>query len=271
MLNERTISLVTAYWAEHLNCAADALFSLPSNIVTHSTGLADYSGIFALFRDSCVTVSMPPNHLDFLRAILPVGAVTPASLSAAFLAHSSAVIGPAYIGYADCSALPVHPVRSLASSDLIAMHELRNACDRTEWEHGGCALDVCPASGVFFGGHLVAVAGYEIWGGSIAHISVITHPGFRGYGFARSVVAHLASRALSVRLIPQYRTLDSNLASIRVAEAVGFRRYASSVSIRIDSQGLKNAVATSALTAATSTPPELPGGVASDATPNKAG
>jgi hypothetical protein len=80
----------------------------------------------------------------------------------------------------------------------------------------------------------VALAGSEIWGGCIAHISIITHPDFRGRGFGRSAGAHSAAGAISAGFIPQYRTLDSNLPSMRIAEALGFCRYATSLSIRFD-------------------------------------
>jgi predicted GNAT family acetyltransferase len=93
-----------------------------------------------------------------------------------------------------------------------------------------------PASGVYHGNELVALAGYEVWGEMIAHIAVVTHPAFRGRGFGRCAVAHVARAALAAGLIPQYRTLESNLASIRVAESLGFSlyAYATSVAVRLN-------------------------------------
>ncbi len=236
MLSERTRSLVRRYWAQRLGCAPERLFASPWHIVTHSAELADYPGIFALFRGGGATVSLPPERADRLRALLPDTSVSPAGLCCAFSAYSSAVIGPAYIGYADSPMTPSHhhPARSLAHSDSAALSELRAACDSTEWERGGSASDAEHASGVFIRDRLVAMASYEVWGGVIAHISVISHPALRGQGFGRSAVAHVASRAHCAGLIPQYRTLDSNLASIRVADALGFCRFATSVSLRLD-------------------------------------
>ena len=73
----------------------------------------------------------------------------------------------------------------------------------------------------------------KVWDDVIAHISVVTHPAYRGRGYGRGVVAHLAATALQAGLIPQYRTLDSNTGSIRIAEALGFERYATSVAVRL--------------------------------------
>jgi hypothetical protein len=47
------------------------------------------------------------------------------------------------------------------------------------------------------------------------------------------VVAHLAGVASAEGLIPQYRTLDANIASIRIAESLGFEGYATSVAVRL--------------------------------------
>jgi predicted GNAT family acetyltransferase len=88
---------------------------------------------------------------------------------------------------------------------------------------------------VFVGEQLASVSGYETWGDRVAHISVITHPKQRSRGFGQRAVAHIAMRALDAGLLPQYRTLESNSASIRIAESLGFCRYAISLAIRLKS------------------------------------
>jgi hypothetical protein len=73
-------------------------------------------------------------------------------------------------------------------------------------------------SGVFIDSEIAALAGYEVWGVTIAHISVIMPPAFRRRGFGRSAVAHVIRAVLTAGLVPQYRALQSNRASIRIAE-----------------------------------------------------
>jgi len=205
--NKHTICKVASYWAAHFGCSTEALFAQPLHIVTHAADLAGYDGIFALFRDGAATAS--------------------------FSGSSFTVIGPAYIGYAEIVRPPSRPVRSLAASDASKAGDLRAVCSRPEWEHGGSDVNARPSSGVFAGSELVALAGYEVWGGVLAHISVITHPAYRGRGFGCSAVAHLAHVALAAGLVPQYRTLESNRPSIRIAESLGFVHYASSVAVRL--------------------------------------
>ena len=234
MLNERIISQVTGYWASHLGCPTEVLFAEPLHIITHGVELADYSGIFALFRGKAATVSFPPGCIESFDQLMPAQPATPTSFADAFGASGYVVVGPAYIGYAEDIRLPAYPVRSLTLHDASAVSTLRAACAEIEWEHGGSLVGEQPSSGVFVGDQLVALAGYDVWAGIVAHISVITHPAFRARGFGCSAVAHVAQRALSARLIPQYRTLESNLASIRIADSLGFCHYATSVAVRLD-------------------------------------
>jgi predicted GNAT family acetyltransferase len=165
---------------------------------------------------------------------MPAPPATPACFADAFRASGYVVVGPAYIGYAQDIRSPAHPVRPLTLHDTSAVNTLRAACTETEWEHGGSLLGERSSSGVFVDGQLVALAGYDVWAGIIAHISVVTHPAFRARGFGRSAVAHVVKRALLANLIPQYRTLEFNLASIRIADSLGFCHYATSVAVRLD-------------------------------------
>lgn len=234
MLSEHTISKATSFWASHLGCSTEAIFAQPLHIIPHGADLGDYDGIFALFRGDAATISFPPDCLESLRHLLPPPPLTPAHFADAFSSSGFTVIGPAYVGYAEVVCPPVHPARSLTCRDVSAAGALRAACDEMEWEHGGSLVGEHPSSGVFVGSELVALAGYEVWRGTIAHISVIAHPGFRGRGFGRSTVAHIARAALTAGLVPQYRTLQSNRASIGIAASLGFFHYATSVAVRLN-------------------------------------
>ena len=234
MLNGHTVSIANAYWATHLGCSSDELFAQPLRLLTHGIELADYCGVFALFRGGAVTASIPPDRADTLGALLSSFSHgdSPESFASTLRSVSSAIVGPAYIGYAEAATQPAHSARALGPGDEAALHELQQSCDATEWEHGGSSIEH-PCSAIFVGDRVAALAGYEVWGGTIAHISIITHPDFRSCGFGRSAVAHLAGRAITAGLLPQYRTLQSNRASIRVAERLGFQSYATSIAVRL--------------------------------------
>jgi len=234
MLNPSVVTIANAYWASHLGCSPHSLFAAPLSIQIHGGDLADYWGAFAMFRHGAAIVSLPSTCADKLKGLLSPVLVgcSPDSFARSLDPVASVVIGPASIGYATAVHRPEHPARPLTPGDVVALRALQQACDATEWEHGGCAAD-SRASGVFAKDHLVAVASYEVWGGTIAHVSVITHPDFRGQGLGRSAVAHVARRAILSDLLPQYRTLESNAGSIRIAESLGFQHYATSMAVRL--------------------------------------
>lgn len=234
MLNQWAVSIANAYWSVHFGCPTEELFAEPFRTLTHGDKLADYRGAWALLRNRSVMISIPPDGSETLQSLLSAVSrgCSPESFAAALQSISAAVIGPAYIGYAAIVSGPVHPARALGPGDDAALGTLQRSCDPIEWEHGGSSIEQ-PSSGVFCGGQLVAVAGYEMWGRTIAHISVVTHPEFRGRGLGRSAVAHLASRATAAGLLPQYRTLESNRPSLRVADSLGFQRYATSIAVRL--------------------------------------
>jgi GNAT superfamily N-acetyltransferase len=204
-LSRDSLAAIEAYWAEDLGCSADAL-KKDELVITRQGGL----GLFIFARRGTV-VSVP------------------ATL------ESGRIIGPAFIGYADAQTFAPkgEPVgRLLHDADDAAVSELRAACDPTEWKHGGPA-ESATRIGIFQDDELHGLASFERWGERIAHISVITHPAFRGHGLGKAAVAEATGVALERNLVAQYRTLVSNAPSMAIASGLGFRRYASTLAIRV--------------------------------------
>jgi RimJ/RimL family protein N-acetyltransferase len=81
---------------------------------------------------------------------------------------------------------------------------------------------------------LLALAGYEVWNDTIAHIAVVTHPLHRGRSLGGAAVALAARHALQARLVPQYRTLRANAPSLGIASRLRFREYGFSVYVRLN-------------------------------------
>lgn len=224
------------YWASHLGIPSERLFSEPLSVIGHSGELTGYGGVFALFRDGAKVISLPPERAELIR---PLIVKLPADFSLDDLEEvlrpfASMVIGPAFIGYTDSVAAAPQAARLLTSNDTAAVAALRAACREDEWEHGGSEAVEHTAVGVFVDDQLAALAGYEIWGGTIAQISVITRPAHRGRGFGTAAVAQITAHALAAGLLPQFRTLDSNQHSMRIAEWLGFKRYATSLAMRME-------------------------------------
>jgi GNAT superfamily N-acetyltransferase len=227
--------IADTYWASHFGCGSTG-FRRPGVRVQHHAGELDgYHGVFALFREQSASISIPKalsrSMEDALRS-LPPHAV-PGDVAAILNPAAIRVIGPAAIGYANAIHASTGFARQLAIADEPSVQCLRAACDTEEWEHGGSDLTQAVCAGVFMGTELTALAGYQIWGGSIAHISVVTHPRYRGRGFARDAVSFITAHAVLAGLLAQYRTLAANLPSMRIAQGLGFQMYGTSIAIRL--------------------------------------
>jgi RimJ/RimL family protein N-acetyltransferase len=102
-----------------------------------------------------------------------------------------------------------------------------------EWEHGGSDVLHDVTAGAWVGGELAALAGFEVWSGVLAHVSVVAHPAFRGRGLAAAAVSRVTALALERGLLAQYRTLESNTPSVALAQRLGFHPCARSVAVRV--------------------------------------
>jgi GNAT superfamily N-acetyltransferase len=139
------------------------------------------------------------------------------------------VLGPAFYGYVDPTTFdPVDDeARVLETDDESAFETLRAAVPDEEWANGGPEFRPGETVGRFVD-DLVAVAGYDVWDGLIAHVAVVTHPDHRSSGNGRAAVSLLTDRALDAGLLPQYRTSDAWPWSVALAEGLGYERFATS-------------------------------------------
>lgn|GEM_PF-1232438 len=145
------------------------------------------------------------------------------------------IIGPAFIGYGPTGTLDLSDARfARPFSSHAAFGELQAVCQPEEWDHGGREPHLDRTFGVVDpANQLLALAGYEAWNDSIAHISIVTDPRQRGRGLGRAAVALAAQHALGAGLLPQYRTLSQNTPSMNIAKRLGFIEYGFSVYVRL--------------------------------------
>lgn len=240
MLTPATLAAVDAYWAEFLGCGAHRLRPPEPLVVPHTAALAGYTSAYLQrFGDAAPVATLPPalaaETAPRVAAALRDGLIADGRWAEIFGDRFRFLIGPATVRYADSTTLrPIDDdrVRLLTNTDLPSVESLRRAVDPTEWEHGGSGTDDRLA-GAFVDGELAALAGYEVWGGAIAHLAIVTHPAYRRRGLAAPAVSLLAREALDRGLVPQYRALESNTPSIAISDRLGFLPYARSLAIRL--------------------------------------
>ncbi len=242
-----TLSLTTrqvadAYWAGFLGVPADALRAGGSAAIAHGAALADYRGVFILQVEGTSVVSLPPDLMAAVAPRVPFWPPSVVSMRAALCAEIApirpiAVIGPLQLSYlADRvpDAAGVASVRQLAASDGVAVAALRRACAPSEWEDGGALAEGSLRFGAFTGDHqLVALAGYEVWGGRLAHLAFVTHPAHRRRGHGQAAARAAASAAVAAGLVPQWRASERNPGAMAVQRALGFVPYGFTMALHL--------------------------------------
>ncbi len=238
-LHPTPIDTLDTYWRTFFGGAVTNFDTPQTRVVPHA-GMGAYQGIFLFRRRHTLLISVPPALIDSHHMHLMTMTVADFDDLATFIARLAIpierLIGPAFSGYTDAHTFqPCHTgaVRLLIPRDAAAFHSFRMACPAIEWEHGGSAFSEGPLAGYFRENQLAALAGYELWGRSIAHIAVVTHPQQRGRGYGKGVVSFLSATVLRDNLIPQYRTLCSNTPSMHLAADLGFVAYAESLAVRL--------------------------------------
>jgi GNAT superfamily N-acetyltransferase len=213
-------------------------------VQSHTARLADATGIWLLVAGGAPVVSMPADvfasHGQRAKAWTTALVADEASLlqelSGLAPGRVGKVIGPAFIGYGSAATLTLDDAAGAVAipSQEASVAALRDACGAA-WADGGSKIDPhVPLFAVFAGSReLAALASYEVWNQRIAHISIVTHPLHRGRGLGRAAVALAAEHALTAGLIPQYRTLQANTASMAIAKRLGFVEYGFSVYVRM--------------------------------------
>lgn len=113
-------------------------------------------------------------------------------------------------------------VRVLTRKDKRALELMKTTCSEPELAHGQVAIDDDLVVGMFKEGTLVGAASLWFWGDDLADIGVITGPNYRNDGVAKAVVSEICNRALALGRTPIYRCDDDNIASVKLALALGF-------------------------------------------------
>jgi RimJ/RimL family protein N-acetyltransferase len=239
-----SLRVVVAFWASHLGCSEAQLDQPTTSVVRNGPDLASYRGATVLFRPPACVVAVPA---DWYQPVATrVGPRPPAEVFDAALLRQvfgdavDRVIGPAWLGYADASDFrpaPTLGTRLLTDQDLPQLQRLAAACGPTAWEHGG----IDPAGpllfGCFVGGVLVAAGTLKPWGDRLLHVGIVTHPGYRGRGYAKAVVSAMTAEGLARGGLLQYRTLEANRSSAAIARALGFQHFARTLAVRLSPRG----------------------------------
>lgn len=243
-LPTQVLQVADEWWARDFACEVDELRPAHTHVQEHAGRLGEETGIWILCVGEHPLISLPSSLMSTLAEQAATWSRAVVADEAALLSQLAPVevrkiVGPAFIGYGTTAQLDLASAsvaRELTADDATAITALRAACSEEEWEHGGSDIRHDPCFGAHDeSGELCALAGYKLWDAKMAHISIVTTPERRHRGYATAAVASAASHALAHELYPQYRTLASNQASMRIARRLGFLEYGFSVYVKLAS------------------------------------
>ncbi|AEN06161.1 N-acetyltransferase GCN5 [Halolamina sp.] len=139
--------------------------------------------------------------------------------------------GPAVLAYVDAGSFT--PVKSsarlLKETDAEAFDGLRSRTSAKEWARASPTFRLGRTAGLFRDDELVAVA--TLGAGPLPDVGVVVAGEARNEGFGRAVVSRVLEAGFQEdgAIVPRYRTPESASASLSLAAAVGFERWASEV------------------------------------------
>jgi GNAT superfamily N-acetyltransferase len=230
-------------WAAFFGLSPVAFLVPGIQVVAHHE-LADYHGVWLFRHHASLCISVPPDLVESIQAVVSGYTVeslfSEAGVRALLGPRIERIIGPAYQGYIDqphFRSLAHHGVCALGGPDQPALRQLADACEVEAWEHAGIAVDEPHLFGCFVEGHLAAVARYRPAWAEAAHIGVVTHPAYRGRRYGSAVVSAATAQALEAGFIVLYQTLRANAPSVALASGLGYQAYASHVAVRLIPDG----------------------------------
>jgi GNAT superfamily N-acetyltransferase len=240
MTTDASIRAVLDFWAAHLGCGREQLAQPGTWVVRNGPDLAAYRGVTVVFRPPACVVAVPHDWHALAAGRLggrPAAAAFHVPLLLEVFGPAvDRVIGPAWLGYADAgdfTPAPTMGTRPLTDRDLPALRRLADACGPTAWEHSGIRPGSSAVFGCHAGGTLAAAGMLEPWGDRLLHVGIVTHPAHRGRGYGKAVVSAMTAHGLAAGKVVQYRTLEANLASVGIARALGFQRFARTLAVRL--------------------------------------
>jgi GNAT superfamily N-acetyltransferase len=237
-LESRTRDTIRAYWADRLDCPQAAF---ERSGVTF-TGSADAETVRILRRGNATVVSSPDRVRGALaecrdelglRPLTSTGDVVRTAVPDQSVAE---VYGPGVLGYVDARAFtPCHSeARLLDEDDEAAFERLRDRTADREWARASPTFRANRTAGLFRNGELVAVG--TLGDPPFGDVGVVVDAAHRDEGYAQEVVSRVLAAAFDrgERVVPRYRTPESESASLRVAASLGFERWVSETVVVLD-------------------------------------
>ena len=227
--------LVGSEWAVRLGVSPSVLHT--NGVIAVTAELGANAAMSFLFDERCIVV-VGPDELD-----AAVDAVSGLDAREAFregllrflVGPDTQVDGPSWHSYVNRRGFSGAPD---AAVDVVngtneSLNNFLAGCEAADVDESGFSPKAMSDKGTGIttfwvlreGDRVVAAGTMSDWRGYAADVGVLTHPDYRGRGFAGRLVAAMVDASLPTAGVVRYRALTSNGASLRVARRLGFEPF----------------------------------------------
>lgn len=199
----------------------------PGVLGSSGTSIVEWPGSSAaviLEIGDALLVAGPSKAIELLRSCPREQLVDVDGTASALGILRPVLVGKALLGYVDRSNFtPAGAPPRAHRADRGAMEEVIAQCEADDRDESGL-LEMPLWFVAEDAGVPVAAAGYEDWSGAVAHCGVAVGARHRDKGWGRAVAQAAVGHALDKHDVVQWRSRDTNLASTRLGERLGFAR-----------------------------------------------
>ena len=233
-MEEHVRALVDADWEARLGVERSVLRSGGVQVVAAALGANDAMSF--LLDETCIVV-VPAGEVESARATLAgldARAAFTSDTLRRLVGSGAQIDGPSWHSYVDARCFlgtADHSVQP-ADGDLTPLLEFLDGNDFAERGESGFPRvlgSADPETTRFWilreDDRVVAAGNMTDWRGLPADVGVLTEPSRRGQGLARRLVGTMVADALPAVAVVRYRALASNVASLALAQRLGFEPY----------------------------------------------
>lgn len=222
---------VDQYWANFFGIEQSRIWN-DVTVLPHAM-LDDYEGFYVTWRATGVHISTPTSCArEVAESLNTQGIVdlqTESFWQAFALAQGLRLIGPSTHLYLDIDPGPVDGVVPVDDSEL---GPLRALVSEEDWSEAGFDDGPAHTFGCYDEGVLVAASNLNKFAGHPRDIGVLVAPAARGRGLAAGVARHAASYAIREHDLARWGARQTNVASLRTAERLGFEPWCAQLAVR---------------------------------------